>query len=47
LRAKLGEVPVGDVMDDTVKGVHPRVGARKTLIKALSDPLERTRLIGK
>jgi hypothetical protein len=38
-RAKEGEVPVGQVMHGAVKGVQPRIGARKSLIKALSDPL--------
>jgi hypothetical protein len=38
-RANDGELPVGQVMHGAVKGVQPRVGARKSLINALSDPL--------
>jgi hypothetical protein len=33
-----GEVPDGQVMHGAVKGVQPSIGARKSLIKALSDP---------
>jgi hypothetical protein len=37
--AREAEVPPGQVMHGAVKGVQPRMGARKSLIKALSDPL--------
>ncbi len=42
LRANAGEVPPGAVIEGAVKGVQPIVGARKSLIKALSEPFERT-----
>jgi len=37
--AREAEVPDGQVMHGAVNGVQPSVGARKSLIKALSDPL--------
>jgi hypothetical protein len=37
--ARDDEIPLGEVMLGAVKGVQPRIGARKSLIKALSDPL--------
>lgn len=43
LRAKAPEVPVGVVMEGAVNGVQPMVGAMNELIKALSEPFERTR----
>ena len=35
----LDEIPFGLVIEGAVKDVQPKVGARKTLSKALSDPL--------
>jgi len=43
LRASAPEVPVGDVIEGMVKGVQPMVGAMNELIKALSEPFDRTR----
>jgi hypothetical protein len=37
--AREGEIPLGQVMHGAVKGVQPRMGARKSMIKVLSDPL--------
>ena len=39
LSAMLDEKPLGLLMEGTVKGVQPNVGARKELSKTLSDPL--------
>lgn len=36
------EVPVGVVMDGAVYGVQPMAGEMNELIKALSEPFERT-----
>jgi hypothetical protein len=43
LRANAPEVPDGVVIDGAVNGVQPMAGAMNELIKALSEPFERTR----
>ncbi len=42
LRASAPDVPLGVVMEFAVKGVQPMAGAINELIKALSEPFERT-----
>ena len=42
MRASPPEVPVGVVMDGAVYGVQPIAGEMNELIKALSEPFERT-----
>lgn len=42
LRASAPDVPLGVVMELAVKGVQPMAGAMNELIKALSEPFERT-----
>jgi hypothetical protein len=41
-RASAPDVPPGVVMEFEVKGVQPIAGAMNELIKALSEPFERT-----